>query len=231
MKPLLLCQLYLNDRQCQTTKDTGITVGLNVLRIISKLTAAAIAYGLDKKVAGEHNVLIFDLGSGTFDVSLVPTKDDIFGAKSTVGGTHLDGDDFDSKLVNHFIQEFKRKHKKDMSENKRALRHLKTACERVKQILSVTFHIDANGILNVSTIGKSTGKQTKNTIANDKGRLSEIEIDQMVNEAERHRAEDENQLQRVVARNTLEVVYSLQQTVDDEKLTCKITSAEREQIV
>ncbi|KAK3106505.1 hypothetical protein FSP39_021359 [Pinctada imbricata] len=127
---------YFNDSQRQATKDAGTIAGLNVLRIINEPTAAAIAYGLDKKVGGERNVLIFDLGGGTFDVSILTIEDGIFEVKSTSGDTHLGGEDFDNRMVNHFIQEFKRKHKKDISENKRAVRRLRTACERAKRTLS-----------------------------------------------------------------------------------------------
>jgi len=127
---------YFNDSQRQATKDAGTISGLNVLRIINEPTAAAIAYGLDKKVGGERNVLIFDLGGGTFDVSILTIEDGIFEVKSTAGDTHLGGEDFDNRMVNHFIQEFKRKYKKDPSENKRALRRLRTACERAKRTLS-----------------------------------------------------------------------------------------------
>ncbi|CAG2239910.1 HSPA1s [Mytilus edulis] len=112
---------YFNDSQRQATKDAGTISGINVLRIINEQTAAAIAYGLDKKVGGERNVLIFDLGGGTFDVSILTIEDGIFEVKSTSGDTHLGGEDFDNRMVNHFIQEFKRKHKKDISENKRAV--------------------------------------------------------------------------------------------------------------
>nr|QBA55502.1 70 kD heat shock protein [Nautilocaris saintlaurentae] len=129
---------YFNDSQRQATKDAGTISGLNVLRIINELTAAAIAYGLDKKVGGERNVLIFDLGGGTFDVSILTIEDGIFEVKSTAGDTHLGGEDFDNRMVNHFIQEFKRKYKKDPSENKRALRRLRTACERAKRTLSAS---------------------------------------------------------------------------------------------
>ncbi|CAG2188607.1 HSPA1s [Mytilus edulis] len=115
---------YFNDSQRQATKDAGTISGINVLRIINEQTAAAIAYGLDKKVGGERNVLIFDLGGGTFDVSILTIEDGIFEVKSTSGDTHLGGEDFDNRMVNHFIQEFKRKHKKDISENKRAVRRL-----------------------------------------------------------------------------------------------------------
>lgn len=127
---------YFNDSQRQATKDAGTISGLNVLRIINEPTAAAIAYGLDKKAAGERNVLIFDLGGGTFDVSILSIDDGIFEVKSTAGDTHLGGEDFDNRLVDHFVQEFKRKHKKDLTSNKRSLRRLRTACERAKRTLS-----------------------------------------------------------------------------------------------
>jgi len=132
---------YFNDSQRQATKDAGVISGLNVLRIINEPTAAAIAYGLDKKKgnsAGESNVLIFDLGGGTFDVSILSIEDGIFEVKSTAGDTHLGGEDFDNRLVEHFIKEFQRKHKKDISKNKRAIRRLRTACERAKRTLSAS---------------------------------------------------------------------------------------------
>lgn len=127
---------YFSDSQRQATKDSGLIAGLNVLRIINEPTAAAIAYGLDKKTDGERNVLIFDLGGGTFDVSLLTIEEGIFEVKSTAGDTHLGGEDFDNRLVNHFVNEFKRKHKKDLTTNARALRRLRTACERSKRTLS-----------------------------------------------------------------------------------------------
>ena len=126
---------YFNDGQRQATKDAGAIAGLNVLRIINEPTAAAIAYGLDKK-GGEKNVLIFDLGGGTFDVSLLTIDDGIFEVKATAGDTHLGGEDFDNRLVDFFTQEFKRKHRKDMKGNPRALRRLRSACERAKRTLS-----------------------------------------------------------------------------------------------
>ena len=131
---------YFNDSQRQATKDAGAIAGLNVMRIINEPTAAAIAYGLDKKASrkGEQNVLIFDLGGGTFDVSLLTIEEGIFEVKATAGDTHLGGEDFDNRLVNHFVAEFKRKHKKDISGNARALRRLRTACERAKRTLSST---------------------------------------------------------------------------------------------
>ncbi|WZY97130.1 hypothetical protein YC2023_069459 [Brassica napus] len=131
---------YFNDSQRQATKDAGVIAGLNVMRIINEPTAAAIAYGLDKKATsvGEKNVLIFDLGGGTFDVSLLTIEEGIFEVKATAGDTHLGGEDFDNRMVNHFVQEFKRKSKKDISGNPRALRRLRTACERAKRTLSST---------------------------------------------------------------------------------------------
>jgi len=131
---------YFNDSQRQATKDAGVIAGLNVLRIINEPTAAAIAYGLDKKknMTGESNVLIFDLGGGTFDVSILTIEDGIFEVKSTAGDTHLGGEDFDNRMVDHFIKEFQRKQKKDISANKRAVRRLRTACERAKRTLSAS---------------------------------------------------------------------------------------------
>jgi hypothetical protein len=106
------------------------------LRIINEPTAAAIAYGLDKKKSGECNILIFDLGGGTFDVSLLTLDDGIFEVKATAGDTHLGGEDFDNRMVNHFTEEFKRKYKHDIFKNQRAVRRLRTACERAKRTLS-----------------------------------------------------------------------------------------------
>merc|ERR1719379_2287234 len=128
---------YFNDSQRQATKDAGAIAGLNVLRIINEPTAAAIAYGLDKKSDGEKNILIFDLGGGTFDVSILTIEDGIFEVKSTGGDTHLGGEDFDNRLVTHFVKEFKRVNKGlDLTTNKRSQRRLRTACERAKRTLS-----------------------------------------------------------------------------------------------
>lgn len=128
---------YFNNAQREATKDAGVIAGLNVLRIVNEPTAAALAYGLDKNISGEKNVLIFDLGGGTFDVSILTIDEgSIFEVRSTAGDTHLGGEDFDNRMVNHFVQEFKRKYNKDISKNNRSLRRLRTACERAKRTLS-----------------------------------------------------------------------------------------------
>ncbi|CAF3277811.1 unnamed protein product [Rotaria socialis] len=138
---------YFNDAQRQATKDAGMIAGLNISRIINEPTAAAIAYGLDKQALAEKNVLIFDLGGGTFDVSVLVIDHGIFEVKSTAGDTHLGGEDFDNRMVTLFVQEFKRKTNKDMSQNTKAMRRLRTACERAKRTLSTvaqtTIEIDS----------------------------------------------------------------------------------------
>lgn len=127
---------YFNDTQRQATKDAGVIAGLNIVRIINEPTAAAIAYGLDKKTAGEQNVLIFDLGGGTFDVSLLTIDDGVFEVRATAGDTHLGGEDFDNLIVDWCKDEFKKKTKIDISSNSRAMRRLRTSCERAKRNLS-----------------------------------------------------------------------------------------------
>ena len=127
---------YFNDAQRQATKDAGRIAGLNVLRIINEPTAAALAYGLDKQKSGEQKVLIFDLGGGTFDVSLLTIDEGVFEVKATAGDTHLGGEDFDSLLVDWAVEEFRRKTKIDVKTNHRALRRIRNSAEKAKRILS-----------------------------------------------------------------------------------------------
>ena len=127
---------YFNDAQRQATKDAGLIAGLNVLRIINEPTAAAIAYGLDKKGEKEINILIYDLGGGTFDVSLLAIDDGVFEVKATAGDTHLGGEDFDRRMMEYCMADFKKKHKTDLSSSKRSIRRLQTACEAAKKTLS-----------------------------------------------------------------------------------------------
>ena len=129
---------YFNDSQRQATKDAGVISGLDVKRIINEPTAAAIAYGLDKKSQGEQNILIFDLGGGTFDVSLLTIEDGIFEVKATAGNTHLGGEDFDNRMVEFCAADFKKRNGVDIKGNNRALRRLRTACERAKRTLSAS---------------------------------------------------------------------------------------------
>jgi L1 cell adhesion molecule like protein len=135
-KAVVTVPAYFNDSQRQATKDAGTIAGLDVIRIINEPTAAAIAYGLNKQSKQERNVLIFDLGGGTFDVSILAIEEGVFEVKATAGDTHLGGEDFDNRMVDFFRQEFKMKFKKDLAENPRALRRLRTACERAKRNLS-----------------------------------------------------------------------------------------------
>jgi len=163
-KAVITVPAYFNDSQRQATKDAGRIAGLNVLRIINEPTAAAIAYGLDKKssiVNEEHNVLIFDLGGGTFDVSLLTIDDGVFEVKATAGNTHLGGEDFDNILVEHFATEFERKHKCNLKDSSRAMRRLRSQCERAKRTLSAsaraTVEIDSlyDGIDFFSTVTRA----------------------------------------------------------------------------
>ena len=147
-KAVITVPAYFNDSQRQATKDAGVIAGLEVLRVINEPTAAAIAYGLDKK-GGEKNVLIFDLGGGTFDVSLLNIDDGIFEVKATAGDTHLGGEDFDNRIVEYCCAEIKRKLKKDVTHNKRARARLRNACERAKRTLSssTSAHIEIDSLI------------------------------------------------------------------------------------
>ncbi|KAH7886308.1 heat shock cognate 70 [Phlebopus sp. FC_14] len=135
---VVTCPATFSYSQRQATRDAGTIAGLRVLRLIDEPTTAALAYGLGKPISSERNVVIFDLGGGSLDVSLLTIEQDIFEVKATAGDTHLGGEDFDNRLITHFAQEFKRKTSKDLTSCPRALRRLHDACERVKRILSST---------------------------------------------------------------------------------------------
>jgi len=135
-KAVVTVPAYFNDSQRQATKDAGTIAGLNVLRVINEPTAAAISYGLDKKSDKDKTILIYDFGGGTLDVTLLEISDAVFEVKATAGDVHLGGEDIDNVLLKHFIEEFKRKHKKDISDNQRSIRRLRTSCEKAKRILS-----------------------------------------------------------------------------------------------
>ena len=162
-KAVITVPAYFNDAQRKATKDAGGIAGLDVLRIINEPTAAAIAYGLDKMAGrvGRRNVLIFDVGGGTANVSLLTIEEGVFEVKAVSGDTHLGGEDFDDRMVKHFVEIFKRQHKVDISGDLRALRRLRTYCERAKRILSsaieTTIEVDClyDGIDFFSTINRA----------------------------------------------------------------------------
>ena len=137
-KAVITVPAYFSDASRAATKDAATISGLDVLRIINEPTACCLTFGLEKNFSGERNVLVFDCGGGTFDVSLITIDDGLFEVKATAGDTHLGGEDFDNRMVAHFVEEFKRKNKLDVSTNQRALRRLKTACERAKRTLSTS---------------------------------------------------------------------------------------------
>ncbi|KAK1311940.1 Heat shock cognate 70 kDa protein [Acorus calamus] len=214
---------YFNDSQRQATKDAGVIAGLNVMRIINEPTAAAIAYGLDKKATsvGEKNVLIFDLGGGTFDVSLLTIEEGIFEVKATAGDTHLGGEDFDNRMVNHFVQEFKRKHKKDISGNPRALRRLRTSCERAKRTLSST----AQTTIEIDSLYEGIDFYTTITRA----RFEELNMDLFRKCMEP--SEDEEHKKKVESKNALEnYAYNMRNTIKDEKIGSKLDPADKKKI-
>lgn len=187
---------YFNDSQRQATKDAATIAGLNAIRIINEPTAAALAYGLDKKKDKEQNVMIFDLGGGTFDVSILSIDDGIFEVKATSGDCHLGGEDFDNRLVDHFVKEFKRKNKTDISENKRAIRRLRTACERAKRTLSVS----ANASLEIDALQDGMDFYTSITRARFEELCSDLFRSTLepVEKALRDSKLDKNQIDEVV---------------------------------
>jgi molecular chaperone DnaK (HSP70) len=127
---------YFNDAQRQATKDAGVIAGLKVERVLNEPTAAAIAYGLDRSKSHEENILVFDLGGGTFDVTLLTIDNGVFEVKATAGDTHLGGEDFDQRMMDHCIAQFKKKHNLDISSDNKAIARLRRQCETAKRTLS-----------------------------------------------------------------------------------------------
>merc|ERR1711953_1547121 len=185
---------YFNDAQRQSTKDAGIIAGLNVMGIINEPTAAAIAYGLDKKT--EKNILVYDLGGGTFDVSLLTIDNGVFEVVATNGDTHLGGEDFDQRVMAHFIKIFDKKHKKEMSKDKRSLQKLRREVEKAKRALSATHqarleieglfeNVDFSETLTRARFEEINGDLFKNTLGpvkqvlEDSG-LKKSEVDEIV---------------------------------------------------
>ncbi|KAL3581539.1 hypothetical protein D5086_015871 [Populus alba] len=207
---------YFIDSQRQATKDAGLIAGFNVMRIINEPTAAALAYGLHRDINdGVKNVLVFDLGGGTCDISLLAILDRFVEVRATAGDSHLGGEDFDNRLVNYFVQEFKRRKRKDISGDPSALRRLRTAyC-----------------ILIVKAEDKTSGQKKKITITNDRGRWSEKEIQKMVHEAERYKSEDEKHKKWAEAKNELEIfVRNMRITIGDEKRSSKLATGDKNKI-
>lgn len=174
---------YFNDSQRQATKDAGVIAGLNVMRIVNEPTAAAMAYGLDK--SGNKNVLIFDCGGGTFDVSILNIDDGVFEVLATAGDTHLGGEDFDNRVVQHFITEIKRKLKKDISGNHRALRRLRTACERAKRTLSTSTsaNIEIDGLVDGEDFYTTLTRARFESLCDDLFRKCLDPVDRVVRDA------------------------------------------------
>merc|ERR1712134_140693 len=158
---------YFNDAQRQSTKDAGSISGMNVLRIINEPTAAAIAYGLDKKA--EQNILVYDLGGGTFDVSLLTIDNGVFEVVATNGDTHLGGEDFDQRVMQHFMKIFQKKHSKDMTKDKRALQKLRREVEKAKRALSSTHQarVEVEGLFDGVDLSETLTRARFEEINND----------------------------------------------------------------
>merc|ERR1711896_86973 len=158
---------YFNDAQRQATKDAGAIAGMNVMRIINEPTAAAIAYGLDQKK--EKNIIVYDLGGGTFDVSLLTIDDGVFEVVATAGDTHLGGEDFDQRVMQHFIKVFEKKHKKDMAKDKRAVQKLRREVEKTKRALSSTHQarVEVEGLFDGVDLSETLTRARFEEINND----------------------------------------------------------------
>ena len=177
---------YFNDSQRQATKDAGTIAGLNVLRIINEPTSAAIAYGLDhNKSGGRKIVLIFDCGGGTMDVSVLEIEDSIFEVKATSGNGRLGGEDFDTIMVEYFVEEFKKKHKKDLTSNKRSLRRLRTECEKAKRTLSssTVAQIELDSLFEGIDFNSTITRAKFENICDDLFRKTMLPVEQVMTDA------------------------------------------------
>lgn len=212
---------YFNDAQRQATKDAGSIAGLNVLRIINEPTAAAIAYGLDKKGV-EKNVLIFDLGGGTFDVSLLTIEEGIFEVKATAGDTHLGGEDFDNRMVDYFLQDFRRRYRKDMSKNQRSLRRLRTACERAKRTLSSSTqaHIEIDSLFDGIDFNATITRARFEDLCMDQFRKCMDPVEKVLNDAKISKREVD-ELVLVGGSTRIPKIYNMLSELFNGKEPCK----------
>lgn len=214
---------YFNDAQRMSTKDAGTIAGLNVLRIINEPTAAAIAYGLEKKRgSGETNVLIFDLGGGTFDVSLLTIEDGVFEVKATNGDTHLGGEDFDQRMMQHFVQEFKNKYHKDITTSDRALRRLRSACERAKIALSSSTRatVEIDSLFEGVDFNSSITRARFEDLCGDYFRNTLLPVEQVLKDAKMSKA-DVNEVVLVGGSTRIPKVQELIKTFFNGKEPCK----------
>lgn len=213
-KAVITVPAYFNDAQRQATKDAGAIAGLEVLRIINEPTAAAIAYGLDKTQDGkEKNVIIFDCGGGTHDVSLLTIDGGIFEVKATAGDCHLGGEDIDNRLVEHFATEFQRKHKKDLKTSPRAMKRLKTACERAKRALSssATTSIELDSIMDGIDFNSSISRARYEELCSDIFRRALEPVEKVLRDAKMSK----NEIHDIVLVGGSTRIPKLQQMLQD----------------
>ena len=176
---------YFSDSQRQSTKDAATIAGINVLRIINEPTAAILGFAIDKDQTKEKNILVFDCGGGTHDISLISVEDGVFEVKATGGDSRLGGEDFDNRMVDYFAEEFKKKYKKDIFENKKALRRLRTACERAKRQLSssTVANIEIDGFLDGIDFISSISRAAFENINSDLFRKTMDPVEQVLKDA------------------------------------------------
>lgn len=182
---------YFNDSQRQATKDAGKIAGLEIIRIINEPTSAAMAYGMSNKNSQELNILVFDLGGGTFDVSLLAVEDGVFEVKATAGNTHLGGTDFDARLIQYCVDDFQKKHKVDISKNQRALSRLKSQCENAKRTLSTSAQavIELDSLADGIDYNISVSRAKFEQLCSDIFRETLLPVDQVLKDAKMSKSE------------------------------------------